>query len=205
MPQSIASHAEDSLPNVQQSQTDQCHCMLHTHNYCRVCCAAAEQQHAALEKPFDLFKAIFENDDDPSSEEEASDTEEPPDGIEPRPAAVPALAVATVPDYQGHQRNASQTEVLTAAKEMQADLSSMQSQQGSAAEASQQCISGTPAELLHQAAAHVQVPVVLHPVEHGSRPSSAKRRKLKGVEKEKSHKKRSKKEKDKKRSGADAA
>ena len=178
--------------------------MLHTyhHGLCRI---AAEQQQAALEKPFDLFKAIFENDDDPSSEEEASDTEEPPDGVEPRSASVPASAVATVPDYQGHQRDASQTEVLTAEKERQANLTPMQSQQGSAAEASQQRISGTPAELLHQAAAHVQVPVVLHPIEHGSRPSSAKRRKLKGSEKEKSHKKRSKKEKDKTQSGADAA
>ena len=110
-------------------------------------------------------------------------------------------------DYQGqsHQRNVSQTEVPTAAQDLQAELFSVQSQQGFAMEAPQQHIYVTPAGLPHQAAAPVQIPVVLNPLEHGSRPSSAKRRKLKGEVKEKSHKKKSKKDKDKKRSGAHAA
>ena len=181
--------------------------MFHIDNHHRVHCIAAEQQQAALEKPFDLFKAIFENDDDPASEEETSDTEQPPDDREPGPAAVPAATGITLLDDQGqiHQRNDSQTEVPTAAKDLRAELSSMQSQQGSATEASQQRILTSTAGSPHQAAAPVQVPVVPHPIEHGSRPSSAKRRKLKGEEKEKSHKKKSKKEKDRKRSGADAA
>ena len=181
--------------------------MLHTHNHHRVCRIAAEQQQAALEKPFDLFKAIFENEDDPSSEEESSGTEEPPDGKEPQPAAVPSSVAATLFDYQGqsHQRNISQTEVPTAAQDLQAELSSVLSQQGSATDAPQHRRSVTPAGSPHQAAAPVQSPMGLHPIEHGSRPSSAKRRKLKGEVKEKSHKKKSKKEKDKKRSGSDAA
>ena len=181
--------------------------MSHTNNHQRVYCLPAEQQQAALEKPFDLFKAIFENEDDPLSEEETSDTEEPPDGVEPGPAAVPAFTAATLLDHQGQidQQNGSQTKVPTAAKDLKAEMPTMQSQQGFATEAPQQRISAAPAGSPHQAAAPVQGPVVPHPFEHGSRPSSAKRRKLKGEEKEKSHKKKSKKEKDKKRSGADAS
>lgn len=183
----------------------------------------AAQQQAALEKPFDLFKAIFENEDDSSSSEEASDSEEPPDGAKPHPAS-PAIA-ATLPDHQAgqsHQRNQSQMEMPAVAKAQQelmqthqaqqgstetrqAQSRSMQAQQGTTAEASQQHISEPPGVMLHQAAASMQAPLALHHSDQASRPSSGKRRKLNREEKEKSHKKKSKKEKDKKRSGADVA
>ena len=172
-----------------------------------MCPIAAEQQQAALEKPFDLFKAIFENEDDPSSEEEGSDTEKPPEHAEPRPAAVPASAAAsaTLSDLQGHQQKGSKVDMPDAATTRQAELSSMQSPQGSVVTSSQQHVSQASGGMLHQPAAPVQVPVGLQPFELGNRPSSGKRRKLKGEEKEKSHKKKSKKDKDKKRSGANTA
>lgn len=175
-----------------------------------MCPIAAEQQQAALEKPFDLFKAIFENEDDPSSEDEGSDTEKPPEHAEPPPAAVPASAAssATLPDSQGqsHQQTNAKMETPAAVTAPPAGLSSLQSEQGSdCIRPSQQHVSGTPGGLSDQAAAPEQAPVGLQPFELGSRPSSGKRRKLKGEEKEKSHKKKSKKEKDKKRSGANAA
>lgn len=178
-------------------------CTIHRHDVVNqaVCPIAAEQQQAALEKPFDLFKAIFENEDDPSSEDDASDTEKPPEHAEPPPAAVPASDAipASLSDFQGqsYQQKDSKKETPAAVTTPQAELSSLQSLQGS-----QHHVSGTPGALLHQTAAPVQIPV--RPFELGSRPSSGRRRKLKGEEKEKSHKQKSRKEKDKKRSGTHA-
>ncbi|KAL3162454.1 hypothetical protein ABBQ32_010121 [Trebouxia sp. C0010 RCD-2024] len=175
--------------------------------------ALAEQQQAALEKPIDLFKAIFENEDD-SSSEDVSDTEQPPDGAQPRPAAAPAITPELPRNQAGQsqQANESRTEVAAAAnagqgpmQTHQAPMGHMQTPHGAALEGFERHVSGSPRAALHQAAAPLQTPVLVQSSEQPSHPS--KKRKLKGKEKEKekekekSHKKKSKKEKDKKRSG----
>ena len=167
----------------------------------------AEQQQAALEKPIDLFKAIFENEED-SSSEDASDTEMAPDGEQPQPAAPPAIkpVLAAQQADQSQQAREPRREAAAAAEAgqgpmqtRQAPTGHMQIPHGAAAEASRQHVSRSPGAELHQNAAPLQAPVLAHPSEQPSHPS--KRRKLKGKEKEKLHKKKSKKEKDKKRSG----
>ena len=64
--------------------------------------AAEQQQQAALEKPIDLFKAIFEDDD--SSDEADSDDNTPPDKSVPTmgPVSAPA-AISAMPLSPGHQ------------------------------------------------------------------------------------------------------
>lgn len=174
------------------------------------CLNAAEQQQA-LDKPIDLFKAIFENEED-SSSEDVSDTNQPPDDKIPHPAAAPGTTPEVPQQQFGQSQQQKESHREVPAVNAKAGQGSMQIPQaqpafvqtpdGLATEALQQHVFGSSAVPPHQAAAAPQQAHLLLPsTEQPSHPSSSKRRKLRHEGKEKSHKKKSRKEKDKRRSG----
>lgn len=181
----------------------------------QVCLGAAEPQQSALDKPIDLFKAIFENEDETSEEEEeASEAGDTPAPLQPQPtaASAPATATAAVADHHGPQTHQqltgreSQLGVPLAVKageaqQPQAKVLPMQTHQQAAPEQVQRPLSESQAPFLHQPAALMQAPEALDGSELRRHRISGKKRKHREEEKQKSHKKRHKKGKDKKSSG----
>ena len=180
--------------------------------YHQVCLNAAELQQTALDKPIDLFKAIFENEDDTSEGEEASDAEQEAAPLQPPPPATAAAAAAMADPHdpqtlQQHTGREPQMELPRAVKTGEAqqpwaEASPMQRHQQAATERVEQPFSESQGPLLHQAAAPLQAPGTQEASELRRDHSSVKKRKHREEEKQKSHKKKHKKGKDRKSSGA---
>ena len=177
-------------------------------------CWDAEQQQAALEKPIDLFKAIFENEEDSSEEEPDSDTKASHTSTQHhQPDAAPNSLHSDQPqtsspaDAQNHEPHANgqlttsqqaqqQSQQLPPIIEFRSQLQQQQQQQQlqSAPEQAQQ-------EPVQQSAAAQLVSRIEQADELRSHRSSKKKRKHREDDEDQPRKKKHRKEKDRKRSG----
>lgn len=181
---------------------------MHT-NSSRVISCNAEQQQAALDKPIDLFKAIFENDDDSAEEESDTEQQDIPANSQ-TPAMPPPLprdhSLARLPAAPNHLQGAvSQLPLQLPSlqqdrEQQQQQLSSVQPD--SSLQQQQQLPSVQPqGPSAHQSGA-VQTNIGIQRLDNlSSQRSSKKKRKHKEDDKEKSRSKKHKKDKQHKHSG----
>ena len=169
----------------------------------------AEQQQAALEKPIDLFKAIFENDDESSEDEPESGAEAAPKPTRQQSAAAPAsmpadrLQDSSAPAVQDHQQYTNgQLPVSQLNMQLHQQLPSSR-EVGS--QLQQQLQPAAPIQpdglTVHQSAAEQLVSRIRQSEDTGSHRSSKKKRKHREDDEEQPRKKKHKKEKDRKHSG----
>ncbi|DBB01148.1 TPA: hypothetical protein ACH3X1_001037 [Trebouxia sp. C0004] len=171
--------------------------------------ASTEQQQAALEKPIDLFKAIFENDDESSEDEPESGAEAAPTSTRQQLTAVPASLIAdrlqasSAPAAQDHQqRTNGQLPNPQLNIQMHQQLPSSR-EVGSQPQHHLQ--PAPPVQLngvtVHQSAAEQLASRIWQSEDLGSHRSSKKKRKHREDDEEQPRKKKRKKEKDRKHSG----
>ena len=171
--------------------------------------AVAEQQQAALEKPIDLFKAIFENDDESSEDEPESGAEAAPTSTHQQSAAastsLPAdrLQASSAPAAQDHQQHTNGQ--LPASQLHMQLLQQPPSSRELGSQLQQQLRPAAPAQpdglTVHQSAAEQLVSRIRQSEDLGSHRSSKKKRKHREDDEEQPRKKKHKKEKDRKHSG----
>ena len=169
----------------------------------------AEQQQAALEKPIDLFKAIFENDDESSENEPESGAEAAPNSIRQQSPAAPTSSLAdrlqasSAPAAQDHQRHMN-GQLPVSQFNMQL-LQQLPSSREVGSQLQQQLQPAAPVQpgglTVHQSAAEQLVSRIRQSEELGSHRSSKKKRKHREDDEEQPRKKKHKKEKDRKHSG----
>ncbi len=171
-------------------------------------CCNAEQQQAALEKPIDLFKAIFENDDESSEDEPESAAEAAPTSTRQQSAAAPALPVnrlqaSLAPAAQDHQQHTNGQ--LPACQLNMQLLQQPPSSREVGSQLQQQLQSAAPVQpdglTVHQSAAEQLVSRIRQSEDLGSHRNSKKKRKHREDDEEQPRKKKHKKEKDRKHSG----
>ena len=172
-------------------------------------CCNAEQQQAALEKPIDLFKAIFENDDESSEDEPESGAEAAPTSTHQQSAAAstssPAdrLQASSAPAAQDHQQHTNGQ--LPASQLHMQLLQQPPSIREVGSQLQQQLQPAAPVQpdglTVHQSAAEQLVSRIRQSEDLGSHRSSKKKRKHREDDEEQPRKKKHKKEKDRKHSG----
>lgn len=169
----------------------------------------AERQQAALEKPIDLFKAIFENDDESSEDEPESVAEAAPTSARQQSAAASAslladrLNASSAPAAQDNQRHTNgQLPVSQLHTEL---LQQLPSSRRVGSHLQQQLQPAAPVQpdgvTAHQSAAEQLVSRIRQSEDLGSHRSSKKKRKHREDGEDQPHKKKHKKEKDRKHSG----
>lgn len=172
-------------------------------------CCNAERQQAALEKPIDLFKAIFENDDESSEDELESGAEAAPTSTRQQSAAAPTSSLAdriqasSATAAQDHQRHTNGQ--LPASQLNMQPLQQLPSSREVGSQIQQQLQPAAPVQpdgmTKHQSAAEQLVSRIRQSEDLGSRRSSKKKRKHREDDEEQPRKKKHKKEKDRKHSG----
>ena len=168
----------------------------------------AEQQQAALEKPIDLFKAIFENDDESSEDEPESGAEAAPTSTHQQSAAAPTSLLAdrsqasSAPAAQDHQWHINGQ---LPASQLNMQLQQQPSSREVGSQLQQQLQPAAPVQpeglTVHQSAAEQLVSRIRQSENLGSHRSSKKKRKHREDDEEQPRKKKHKKEKDRKHSG----
>ncbi|KAA6428455.1 MAG: G patch domain-containing 1-like, partial [Trebouxia sp. A1-2] len=171
--------------------------------------ASTERQQAALEKPIDLFKAIFENDDESSEDELESGAEAAPTSTRQQSAAAPTSSLAdriqasSATAAQDHQRHTNGQ--LPASQLNMQPLQQLPSSREVGSQIQQQLQPAAPVQpdgmTKHQSAAEQLVSRIRQSEDLGSRRSSKKKRKHREDDEEQPRKKKHKKEKDRKHSG----
>ena len=170
----------------------------------------AEQQQAALEKPIDLFKAIFENDDESSEDEPESAPAEPaPTSTRQQSVAAPTsspadrLQASSAPAAEDDQQHPNGQ--LPASQLNMQQLQQPPSSREVGSQLQQQLQPAAPVQpdglTVHQSAAEQLVSRIRQSEDLGSSRSSKKKRKHRDDDEEQPRKKKHKKEKDRKHSG----
>ncbi len=173
-------------------------------------CCNAEQQQAALEKPIDLFKAIFENEDESSEDEPESGAEAAPTSTRQQSAAAPTslladrLQASSAPAAQDHQQHTNGQ--LPASQTKMQLHQQLPSSRKVGSQLQQQLQPAAPVQsdgllTVHQSAAEQLVSRIRQSENSGSHRSSNKKRKHREDDEEQPRKKKHKKEKDRKHSG----
>lgn len=169
--------------------------------------ASTEQQQAALEKPIDLFKAIFENDDESSEDEPESGADAAPTPTRQQSTIAPTSLLADrlqdnsdPQDHQGHTNGQ-----LPCSQVNMQMLQQVPSNSEVGSQIQQQLQPAAPVlsngMTVHQTAAEQLVSRIRQSEDLGRHRSSKKKRKHREDDEEQPRKKKHKKQKDQKHSG----